>query len=192
MNNNSITMSNTAAAAGSMGNTAPESSNNNNDSNSHQYRRPAAVFSLRPATPSDVEFLCGIREITMRGYFEKTFGTWDEIDQRERFAPHELKNIQILLVSGDPAGLVHVERLQHEIFLQNIQFSPKFQNRGIGTMVFRSLMAESVKSGLAIRLKVLKENHPARRLYDRLGFTFTSESNHSHLWIQWNPIKAKL
>jgi ribosomal protein S18 acetylase RimI-like enzyme len=144
-------------------------------------------FTLRPATLRDVGWLFGVRRATMRGYVEEAYGVWDDRAQRERFErSNELDNIRIILLDQRSVGLLHVERNLHDVFLANIQIEPEFQNRGLGTAVIRSILAEGQKANVPVRLQVLKVNHAARRLYERLGFSITDE-NDSHTRMIWRP-----
>jgi len=52
---------------------------------------------------------------------------------------------------------------------------PAQQRRGIGTRVLRMLIDEWTPTGRPVVLGVLK-NNPARRLYDRLRFIVTGET----------------
>ncbi|MSU66652.1 MAG: GNAT family N-acetyltransferase [Opitutus sp.] len=144
-------------------------------------------FSLRPATADDGDWLYAVREATMRGYVEETFGFWDEAAQRERFLiPRELANMQIIAVDRRRAGLLHVERSAEGIFLANLQIDLPFQNRGLGTTVIRTLVAEAQAHGRAVWLQVFKVNQPARDLYARLGFVIQDESD-THTHMIWRP-----
>ena len=144
-------------------------------------------FTLRPATADDSEWLYAVRQATMRTYVEEMFGFWDEAAQRERFLiPSELANMQIITVDQRPTGLLHVERSAAGIFLANIQIQPQFQNRGLGTAVVRTLLAEGQARGKPVWLQVLKVNPAAGALYARLGFVVRDQSpEHTHMI--WRP-----
>jgi RimJ/RimL family protein N-acetyltransferase len=49
------------------------------------------------------------------------------------------------------------------------------QRQGIGTSVIQQVLDEARRSGKPVALQVLKVN-PARRLYERLGFSVTGEN----------------
>ena len=53
--------------------------------------------------------------------------------------------------------------LVNEIALQ-------YQGRGIGTALIGDLLAEANEGGVPVRLRVLRTDRPASRLYERLGF----------------------
>jgi ribosomal protein S18 acetylase RimI-like enzyme len=128
-------------------------------------------ISLRSITNTDLEFLWRLHNLALKKYIEETWG-WDEEWQRrhfdERFDPN---NGRIIVVNGADAGYWWVNERPDEIFLVSIHLLPEFQRRGIGTRLIRSLIDNSYK---AVRLKVLKVN-PARRLYERLGFSISGD-----------------
>jgi ribosomal protein S18 acetylase RimI-like enzyme len=145
------------------------------------------TFTLRPATPSDADWLFAVRRATMQHYVEEAFGYWDENAQRQRFdQAQDLANIQIIQVNRRDVGLLHLERHARDIFLANIQIDPAFQGRGLGTAVIQRLMDDARRSRLPIRLQVLKVNQAARRLYQTLGFTATDEAGF-HTQMIWRP-----
>jgi ribosomal protein S18 acetylase RimI-like enzyme len=59
--------------------------------------------------------------------------------------------------------------------LQQFFISPDHQRRGIGTEVLNSLVAIWKATGKPVVLTVLK-NNPARRLYERFGFSVVGEA----------------
>ena len=56
-----------------------------------------------------------------------------------------------------------------------IAVTPDLQGQGIGTSVIHQVLDEAKRSGKPVALQVLKVN-PARRLYERLGFSVTGEN----------------
>jgi ribosomal protein S18 acetylase RimI-like enzyme len=144
-------------------------------------------FTLRPAQTEDCDWLVALRTATMREYVEQTWGFWDQAAQRARFHdPRERANMQVIVVAGRDAGLLHVERSAGDVFLANIQIKPEFQNRGLGTAVIRRLVAEAQAAGSPVRLQVLAVNRAARDLYERLGFVVSRETC-THCSMIWRP-----
>lgn len=142
--------------------------------------------SLRAVTDADRDWLWSVKRAGMKGYVEQTWGRWDDADQAERFRKNfQPLHIHIIVVGGQDAGLLHVEREPMEIFLANIQIAPEFQNRGLGTEVMHALLAEARQKKLPLRLQVLKVN-PARRLYERIGFALVGETP-THYQMRWTP-----
>jgi ribosomal protein S18 acetylase RimI-like enzyme len=137
--------------------------------------RQAAAYTLRQATTADYNFLWQLHVATMREYVAMTWG-WDEDKQADYFRAHfNPAGSQIIVVDGQEAGILAVERRPGEIFLSTIEILPAWQGQGLGTAVLGDLLAEAARERRAIRLQVLKVN-PARRLYERLGFAVTGET----------------
>lgn len=145
-----------------------------------------STHTLRPSTEHDYDWLWSLKRSTMQSYVEKTWGPWNEEDQAARFKDNfRPESWQVIVVKGDDAGVVHVERSDEEIVLVNIQISPDFQNRRLGTAVMDGLLAEARGQKLPLRLQVMKVN-PARNLYERLGFTVVGETD-THYQMRWAP-----
>jgi ribosomal protein S18 acetylase RimI-like enzyme len=145
------------------------------------------LYTLRPATAADYQWLWELKRHTMRPYVEQTWGTWDDATQEEFFRRNfSSETVQIITVEGLNAGLLNVERAAAEIFLANLQIHPSFQNRGLGTAVIRTLLDSAQALNLPVRLQVLRVNVAAFRLYSRLGF-ITYNENATHLMMRWQP-----
>jgi len=123
----------------------------------------------------------------MRRYVEQTWGRWDETEQagffERSFQPEILK---IIVVGTLDAGLLNVARPPGEIFLADIEVLPELQGRGVGSAVIRDLQAEARSAGLPLRLQVLRVNHAARRLYERLGFQLAGGTD-THDFMLYRP-----
>lgn len=137
--------------------------------------RQATQYTLRQATATDYDFLWRLHIAAMREYVAQTWG-WDEARQAAYFRAHfNPAGSQIIVLDGQDAGLLVVERRPAEIFLSAIEILPAWQGQGLGTMVLGDLLAEAAHKRLPVRLQVLKVN-PARHLYERLGFAVTGET----------------
>ncbi len=71
--------------------------------------------------------------------------------------------------------MIAVEWSTVDAFLANIEILPDYQGRGLGAAIIHGIIAEADAHHLPVRLQVLKIN-PARRLYERLGFVITGET----------------
>jgi ribosomal protein S18 acetylase RimI-like enzyme len=144
------------------------------------------AHSLRTVSDADYLWLWSLKRETMRAYVEQTWGKWDDDAQAERFRRNFVPDhVQIIVLDGQDAGLLHVVRSAEEIRLVNLQVSPEFQNRGLGTAVMHGLLAEARGAQLPLCLQVLKVN-PARRLYERIGFAVAGETD-THYQLRWTP-----
>jgi GNAT superfamily N-acetyltransferase len=143
------------------------------------------TLGLRQATERDVDFLWWLHGATMRTYVEAIWG-WDEAVQRELFQERfDPARLQIVERAGEAIGYISVERREHSIFLSAIEVEPDSQSQGIGTRLIRDLQDEAERQGIPVRLRVLQGN-PARRLYERLGFAATGETE-THIMMNWQP-----
>lgn len=141
--------------------------------------------NLRPATERDYNFLWWLHGATMRTYVEAIWG-WDEAAQRHMFKDRfDPARIEIVESTGKAVGYISVERQEGSIFLSSIEVEPDFQGRGIGTGLIRDLQDEAARHAIPLSLRVLQGN-PARRLYERLGFVATGETE-THIMMSWLP-----
>jgi ribosomal protein S18 acetylase RimI-like enzyme len=142
-------------------------------------------YSTRPATSGDLALMWDLRVRAMRPYVEETWG-WDEAFQRRRLEENfDSTQVTVLVVEGRDAGVVRVEETPEALFLVLIEVAPEYQGRGLGTHVIRDLQERARARGVPVTLQVLKVN-PARRLYERLGFTLTGETE-THFRMRWEP-----
>jgi GNAT superfamily N-acetyltransferase len=139
--------------------------------------------ALTSCTPADKEFAFTVTEAAMRVYVEQAFGPWDPNDQRRRFDEvFNAATYQRIMVDEVPAGILVVEDRPAEILLARIFLLPAFQRRGIGSALIKELIDRAGADRKPLRLRVLRVNVAARRLYERLGFVLTgSTAVHDYL-----------
>lgn len=132
-------------------------------------------YALRPSTPEDFEFVYQLNEQAMRPYIEPMRG-WNEAAERQDvqqwFRPGHDK---IIVVQGEDAGIVAIEQRPDTLHLRLLELLPAYQRQGIGTAIITKLLQQAQTANLTVTLGVLKHN-PARRLYERLGFVVTGET----------------
>jgi ribosomal protein S18 acetylase RimI-like enzyme len=133
-------------------------------------------YTLRPATSNDYDFLYELKVACLKEYVAATWG-WDEAYQQQRFTNFfDPAAIQIIGVDGQNIGQLSVEDMGGELFLSGIYLSPEWQNQGLGTEIIKDVLSTAKASGQQVSLQVLKVN-PARRLYERLGFSIFAETD---------------
>ncbi|MGC4189717.1 MAG: GNAT family N-acetyltransferase [Thermomicrobiales bacterium] len=143
-------------------------------------------FSLRPATPDDCAPLYEIHRAAMRSYVAATWG-WNEEDQGRRFQSYfSAEPLHLIVVGGEIAGFLHVERGSDAIDVVNIELHPRYQGMGVGSRILRGILDEGVASNRPVMLQVLKVNEDARRLYRRLGFRDNGETS-THYRLRRDP-----
>jgi ribosomal protein S18 acetylase RimI-like enzyme len=135
----------------------------------------ARRVTLRQAEAKHYDFALQLYLPGMRPYMQE-LNVWDEQQQRASFAAQwKREEVQIISVDGNDVGWLQVAELPTEIRLQKFFVSPQYQRSGIGSEVLSKLLATWRSTGKKIVLKVLK-NNPARRLYERLGFSVIAEA----------------
>lgn len=133
-----------------------------------------ADWQLRPATAADVEAVAELRAVVLRADLER-LGRYDERRVRQRlrdgFAP---AHTWVIEVGGGFAGCVALRPAEDAHWLEHFYLAPHLQGGGLGTAVLRGLLDRCDRDGIRVRLNVLRGS-PARRLYERHGFTLVSE-----------------
>ncbi|MFI0873009.1 GNAT family N-acetyltransferase [Streptomyces sp. CS149] len=131
-------------------------------------------WTLRQALPEDVEPIAELRAVVMRPDLER-LGRYDEDRVRQRlrdaYAP---EHTSVIETAGSFAGCVARRPAEDGWWLEHFYLSPALQGRGIGSAVLREVLDRADAERLPVRLDVL-QGSPARRLYERHGFTLERE-----------------
>lgn len=134
-------------------------------------------FELRRARESDRDPLFALHRVTMRDVIARTWG-WDEAWQRAHFdARFDPTRVSIVTSAGRDAGVLWLESRPGEIYIAEIQIIPEMQGRGLGSAVLGGVIAAAAARGACVTLQVLEINEGARRLYERLGFYVTGNTD---------------
>jgi GNAT superfamily N-acetyltransferase len=133
-----------------------------------------ADWEIRPASVADVEAVAELRAVVLRADLER-LGRYDERRVRRRvrdgFAP---AHTWVIEVGGAFAGCVSLRPTENAHWLEHFYLAPHLQGSGIGAAVLRWLLEQCDGDGALVRLNVL-QGSPARRLYERHGFTVETE-----------------
>lgn len=93
---------------------------------------------------------------------------------------------QVVLNGADAvAGRLIVAELDDSVRLVDIALLPEARGSGIGTALVRGVQERAAALGLPVVLHV-EHGLPARRLYERLGFTATAEDQ-LRTEMRWAP-----
>ncbi len=117
----------------------------------------------------------------MKEYVDQTWG-WDDAAQerryRETYVPGDTR---IITLDSQDIGMLAMEESETEVFLALIEIDPAHQHQGIGTTIIGRIITDCAQRSKPIFLHVLKVN-PARKLYERLGFSVFEETpTHFHM-----------
>ena len=93
---------------------------------------------------------------------------------------------EMILLDGVRVGRLWTARYETEIVGIDLSIMPEYRNLKIGTRLLTALFDEATASNRVFNLHVLKTNHKALRLYERLNCKFTGETP-THYKMQWRP-----
>jgi ribosomal protein S18 acetylase RimI-like enzyme len=156
------------------------------------------AFALRPATPDDRELLLAVYASTRaeelavtgwpdevkRGFLAQQFAAQDA-HYRTHYAA---ASFEVILVDGEPAGRLYLDRRADEIRIVDIALLPAFRQAGTGTAILRSVEAEADAAGKRISIHVEHTNR-ARSLYARHGFEQVADQG-VYLLLERQPMTA--
>ncbi|MDI2127759.1 GNAT family N-acetyltransferase [Yinghuangia seranimata] len=133
-----------------------------------------ADWEIRPASGHDVEAIAELRAVVMRDDLER-LGRYDPHRVRQRFRDGFTPgHTWVVEVRGAFAGSVALRPADDAHWLEHFYLDPAHQGAGIGTAVLRHVLAPCDRDRVPVRLQVL-QGSPARRLYERHGFTVDTE-----------------
>ncbi|WP_052192853.1 GNAT family N-acetyltransferase [Streptomyces sp. CNQ431] len=134
-----------------------------------------AAWHLRPATPADVDPVAELRTVVLRADLTR-LGRYDAGRVRQRLRDGFVAgHTWVIEAGGEFAGCVALRpEADGARCLEHFYLDPRLQGGGIGTAVLRGLLERCDRDAVRVRLNVLSGS-PARRLYERHGFTLESE-----------------
>ena len=153
---------------------------------------------FRPVTEADKDFLLELYQSSrgddLRGL------DWDEgriseflsfqYEAQQVFyeIDYQQASDEVLLIEGEPAGRLIVDRREHEIRCVEIALLPAHRGAGVGTLLIQRLQDEASQTNKPLRLQVIRFSR-AVNLFERLGFVRTSETG-THFQMEWRPRSA--
>ncbi|MEX0334850.1 GNAT family N-acetyltransferase [Vibrio tubiashii] len=132
------------------------------------------MYSTRPAQLSDYEFLFELKKTAEFEPIKAVFG-WDESVQRDiHQAEWSQAKPTIIEVDGQSVGSYLVQKHDTYWYFGRFFLLPEAQGNGIGTKILRLILDQADKANMPVQLCYLQGNRVGQ-LYQRLGFTVTSE-----------------
>lgn len=156
---------------------------------------------LRPITPDDREVLLAIYASTRadelaltdwpaaqrRAFIEMQFDA-----QARHYGQQRPRGTCQLILDGNeakvgrPVGRLWVDRGADSLHVLDITLLPAARGQGLGGQLLGELMAEAQQRGTPLTISVELHN-PARRLYERLGFEASGETQGIYQRMAWQP-----
>ncbi len=148
-------------------------------------------FHLRACTPDDDATQLAVYASTREDELSLTdwsaaqraaFVLMQHRAQQVHYASHYPNSrCQLILVGEAVAGRLWLDGPPESKQILDIAILPAFRGQGLGTACLRELMQDA--SSLSIHVEI---HNPARRLYERLGFTAEGELQGVHQRMNWH------
>lgn len=153
-------------------------------------------YQLRSATDGDLAFMRAVygstreEELAVTGwnrqqkdaFLDHQFGAQTQYYREQR--PRAVW--QIIVIEGQDAGRLVVDRRASEHRIVDIALLPAFRSRGVGGDILRGLQRSAAADGCLLSIHV-ERNNPARSLYERLGFLPAGEAGEVYQLMEWRP-----
>lgn len=115
-----------------------------------------------------------IRTLTRANFFEAMKGSWNEA--RHQQEPTHPERYRMIARAGAVIGFFATRRERDFLYVQTIQLVEAARRHGLGTRLLMTIERNAAEEGArAVRLRVLRSNDGARRLYHRLGYVTIDE-----------------
>lgn len=148
-------------------------------------RRPAAgadealLLQIYAGTRQDELAQFGWSEAQVSSFVAGQFAA-----QSAHYARHYPEmTAEIVLVDGEPAGRLLVDRRTDQLRIVDISLLPAVRGQSIGTELITELQQEAAAAGKPVTIHV-HDQSPAARLYRRLGFRLV-ELREPYLFMRW-------
>jgi ribosomal protein S18 acetylase RimI-like enzyme len=160
-------------------------------------RAADAGLTFRPIGNADLPFLARLyastrlEELAVTGWSEAEKSAFLEGQFKAQHAHYQQHypdaDWLVVLVAGEPAGRLYIERWPSQHRVIDIAFLPEHRGQGLGGALMRDLLDEAAAAGKAMSIHVEKFN-PAMRLYRRLGFEMQeAEETEVYNLMRWSP-----
>ena len=153
-------------------------------------------IALRPVElPDDEQFLIDLYYTTrddlqmtpLDEEQKKNVSLMQYLAQKQHYTTHYYNwRHEIILFEDVMVGRLWTARYETEIVGIDLSILPEYRNLKIGTKLLTDLFEEATGSERVFNIHVLKTNHNALRLYERLNCKFTGETP-THFKMQWRP-----
>lgn len=130
-----------------------------------------APVDISPAADLDAETLAQLFTAAYEGYWFHIELDAAAFSRMATVMDADLTLSRVAGIDGEPVAIVLLARRGAEGWVGGMGVAAPYRRRGIGRAVLAAALAAARDAGIErVRLEVLEQNHPARELYERLGF----------------------
>ncbi len=130
------------------------------------------AFHLRAATQQDLAFARTLTHEAMGDYYQQYGLLWSDRGFDTAWADREN---WLICRDADVLGFISLSRDSRALYIRELHMIEGCRGLGAGSWVLQQMALKAQAPGL-LRLTVFKTN-PARRLYQRMGFSIAGEEN---------------
>jgi ribosomal protein S18 acetylase RimI-like enzyme len=136
-----------------------------------------AAYRVRPATPADVPALLRLkRQLAILEKAEFVLRATEQDWLRDGFGPRAQFTAFAAEHDGTVVGMVTASERYYTswagstLYIQDVYVEPAHRGRGLGAALLGCVAALALARGSPLVELTVREDNPARRLYDRTGF----------------------
>jgi GNAT superfamily N-acetyltransferase len=136
-------------------------------------------------TDAECEIAFSLKRDALGPHIAAKWG-WDESFQRAIHAQRwSARSFFRIVRDGMTIGTVAIDEARDHVRVGEFYLAPQYQNQGIGSEVFRSILHKAERRSLPVRLECLRWNR-ALSFYKRHGFIVTGETE-IHFLMERHP-----
>ncbi len=150
---------------------------------------------MRPVVADDRQFLERVyaesraEELCATGWSEaqKTAFCQSQFSIQDSYYKQNYQTCEYMIIECEakPVGRLYVNRMASEIRVVDIALLTNARGKGIGSSIMENILSEARTAKHKVSIHVERTN-PARRLYDRLGFSLVEEGE-VYDFLVWSP-----
>ncbi|MFT6207502.1 MAG: N-acetylglutamate synthase-like GNAT family acetyltransferase [Colwellia sp.] len=132
------------------------------------------TIGFRQAQQSDIPYLLQLRKASMGDHLVSAGLNLSDEQHLERINEF-FADSSIILINKQPIGLIKLGVLANKLHIRQLQISPQYQGKGVGSKVLVLVKKKAKEFKLPLTLNVLLAN-PVISLYLRHGFIVTGQN----------------
>lgn len=132
------------------------------------------TIGFRQAQQKDIPYLLQLRKDSMGEHLLRAGLNLSDHQHLERISEF-FADSSIILMNNHPIGLIKLGVLADKLHIRQLQISPQYQDKGVGSKVLTLVKKKAKELKLPLTLNVLLAN-PVISLYLRQGFIVTGQN----------------